>query len=513
MQWHREIEQRLSDPSARVVCLDPTGAKTLPLHPDLARFADQMQPATGPLDLFEPSDRSDVIKAYALANIRGTASTEARLTSGETRRVDLFDEQETLDCFVVVIGPPTGAAIRFGDNAIELKVRSAVFTMDMSGAIQWAHSDIEGLFGWSPSELLGKSSLEFTHPDDQEQSIAAWISLLEQGPSARYRTRRRFLTKHEGWKWVESTSTNHLDDPERGAFSTEVIDLSDEMAALGEAKRRGALLTRLTEALPSGVLHIDTERLPIFWNRRWIELLSHGSPSIEGLLEQIQERHEVGAAIDRSLTAGVDADLDVTITSTGNEGQKYGRLHLRPLEHADGTAEVLITLEDTTTAREYQQGLHDLAHRDSLTGVLGRLGSRPIVEDLLASTAPSRALLFVDLDGFKMVNDTFGHATGDAVLRAVGNAITLAVRQRDAVARVGGDEFVVTVRGVTDPVQIVERIHAALLDAEQTIDHPVEIRASIGMARVEDGDTFDSLFRRADHAMYEVKRVKQNSVA
>lgn len=510
MKWRHEIEQRLSDPSARIACLDPTGAKTLPLHADLIEFAGQTQPTAGPLDLFQPSDRSDVVKAYAIAKFRGTASAEVYLTTGEARRVDLFDEEEALGCFVVIFGQPTGATVIFSEE-IDLKARSAVYTMDMTGAIQWAHPDIERLFGWAPSELVGKSSLDFTHPEDHEQGIAAFISLLEQGLGSRYRARRRFLTKHEGWKWIESTSTNHLDDPNRCELSTEVIDLSDEMAALREAKRRDALLTRLTEALPTGVLHIDTERLPIFWNQRWTELLSNGSPSIEGLLEQLVERDEVGAAIDRSLTAGIDADLDVTII--GGDEQRYGRLHLRPLEHADGTAEVLITLEDTTAARKYQQGLHDLAHRDSLTGVLGRLGSRPIVEGLLASTAPSRALLFVDLDGFKMVNDTFGHATGDAVLRAVGSAITLAVRQRDAVARVGGDEFVVTVRGVTDPETIVERIHAALLDAEQTIDHPVEIRASIGMARVEDGDTFDSLFRRADQAMYEIKRAKQNTVS
>lgn len=507
--WQKEIEMRLGDPTARVTCLDPSGSSTLELHDLLAPYAAQIQPTSGPLDLFEPADRANVVKAFTVAKFRGTGTVEARLLTGETKRIDLYDEEAALGCFVVILGEPSGSTMTIGDQAIDLKARTASYNMDATGVILWAHPDVEAVFGWAPSELVGRSALELTHPDDHERGFINWIDVLDRGAGARLRTRRRFLTKDGHWRWVEGTSTNHLDHPEQGYVSSDLIDISDEMAALDEARRRDALLTRLTEALPTGVLHINAERLPIFWNQRWTQLLSNGSPSIEGLLTQLVESDEVAQAIDRSFSSGVDADLDVTIISA--DDQRYGRLHLRPLEHADGRAEVLITLEDNTTAREYQQGLHDLAHRDSLTGVLGRLGSRTIVEDLLASSSASRALLFVDLDGFKQINDTYGHATGDAVLRAVAHAITSAVRLRDAVARIGGDEFVVTVRGASSPDEVVERIHRALRDAESTIDQPVKIRASIGTAEVKPADDFDSLLRRADQAMYQIKRAEQDT--
>ncbi len=510
MKWRDEIEARLADPLCRVLCLDPTGGKIVPLHDALGAFADQHHKTQGPLEVFVPEVRGEIVKAFGLARLRGTSSTEAPIRTGEHKQFDFYDEVDELGCFVVTMGSPTGLRRSTATSADELRVRTTSYTLDMAGNIVGAHPDIERMLGWKPAELIGHSSLDFLHPDDHEKGIVGWIELLDQGLGARCRMRQRFLTKEGTWRWLEDTSTNHLDDPESGYISSELIDISDEMAALEEAERRDALLTRLTEALPTGVLHINAERLPIFWNQRWMELLGNASPSIDGLLEQVQESNDVAKAIGRSFAEGADADIDVTLS--GTEGVRYGRLHLRSLDHADGTAEVLVTLEDTTRAREYQQGLHDLAHRDSLTGLLSRLGLRAVVDDLLASTTGTQALLFVDLDAFKRINDTYGHATGDAVLRAVGQGITSAVRDRDAIARIGGDEFIVAVRDAesTDELdEIVARVHLALRDAEDAIDQPVKIRASIGAAVVLPTDNFDSLLSRADHAMYEVKRARQ----
>ena len=512
MRWRDDIEARMADHSARVLCLDPTGGRTVPLPDELISFADRVPETTGPLDLFAPDDRSEIVKAFGLAKLRGTSSTQAPTRSGEQRQFDFYNEVDALGCYVITMGPPTGMQTKVGGSAGDLPVRAASWDLDMAGNIVDAHPDFGRMLGWEPAEIIGRSSLDLIHPDDHEKGIVGWIELLDEGLGARSRMRQRFLEKGGGWRWLEDTSTNLLDDPERGVVSTELIDISDEMAALEEAERREALLTRLTDALPTGVLHISPQRLPVFWNQRWMELLGNASPSIEGLLEQLEEREIVSRAIDQSFDAGADADIDVTIL--GSNDVNYGRLHLRALEHADGSAEVLITLEDTTSSRELQQDLHDLAHRDALTGLLGNLGSRSLVEDHLLDpdAHDARALLYVDLDSFKLINDTHGHATGDAVLQAVGRGITAAVRRRDAVARIGGDEFIVAVKDVSSADEIQEittRIHSALRQAESSIDLPVEIRASIGVAEVKPGDSFDSLLRRADQAMYRAKRAKQ----
>lgn len=511
MRWWHDIEKWLADPSTTVACIDLTSAKPIPLHDRLACFTEQPQPGSTGLDLFEPDDHIEVIKAFASARSHGSSTTEARLAGGELRRVDFYDENEALGCCVVVLTTASGRRQSDDLNVVEIKVRTAAYHMNSGGIITWAHPDVEPVFGWKPEELVGRSSVEFSHPDDHAQSIALWIELLENGDEATVRLRRRFLTKDDVWKWIEGTSTNYLGDAAEGVVKTDVIDISDELAALEESKRREALMTRLTEALPSGVLHLGSDRRPIFWNHRWTELLNGAEPSIDGLLRQVTDPIEVAQAIERSLTSGIDADIDVTLVADGRH--RYGRLHLRPLEYDDGTAEAAVTLDDVTAAREYQQGLHDLAHNDSLTGVLGRLGSQQLIEGLLASKDESRALLFIDLDRFKQINDTHGHATGDAVLRSVAQAISSVVRGRDAVARIGGDEFIVTVRGEDFPEEIVARIHAALREAEAAIEHPVELRASIGIAVVTPTDTFDSVLSRADDAMYDVKRSRHGTRA
>jgi len=494
------------------MCLDPTGGKIIPPPKALGVTADRRHEASGPLDIFAPEVRGEIVKAFGLAKLRGTSSTQVPIRSGEDRQFDFYNEVDTLGCYVVTMGPPTGLERKAGTSPDELRVRATSYHLDMAGNVIDVHPDIERMLGWEPAEMLGRSSLDFIHSDDHEKGIIGWIQLLDQGLGARCRMRQRFATKDGEWRWLEDTTTNHLDDPERGYITSDLIDISDEMAALDEAERRGAVRTRRTRAVPTGVLHLNTARLPIFWNQRWMELLGDASPSIEGLLAQLEESGEVAEAIECSFAKAADADIDVTLV--GGDSIRYGRLHLRSLEHADGKAEVLVTLEDATAAREYQQDLHDLAHQDSLTGLLSRLGVRPVVEDLLTQTTGLHALLFVDLDTFKPINDTHGHATGDAVLQAVGREIRRAVRDQDAVARIGGDEFVVAVRdaGSTAELQaIATRIHAGLRTAEKTIDQPVKIRASIGTAEVLPADTFDSLLRRADQAMYTVKRAKQES--
>lgn len=511
VKWLQDIEKRMADPSALVLCVDPTGGRTVPMPEELRPFSSREITTAGPLDLFAPEARSEIVKSYGLAKLRGTASTQATIRSGEHHQFDFYNEVDALGCYVITMGPPTGMQNKTADSGDDLPARAASWDLDMAGNIVEVHPDFRRMLGWEPAEIIGRSSLDLIHPDDHEKGIIGWIELLEKGLGSRSRMRQRFLQKDGDWRWLEDTSTNLLDDPDRGVVSTELIDIADEMAALEEAERREALLTRLTDALPTGVLHISPQRLPVFWNQRWTELLGNGSPSINGLLEQLAESEQVSAAIQRSFDHGADADIDVTILDS--EDIHYGRLHLRALEHNDGSSEVLITLEDTTAARERQQDLHDLAHRDALTGLLGNLGSRSLVEDQLLRSAGS--LLFVDLDSFKLINDTHGHATGDAVLQAVGRGITEAVRRQDAVARIGGDEFIVAIQdmGSSEPIhEIVDRIHAALRQAESSINHPVEIRASIGVAEVQPGDGFDSLLRRADQAMYEVKRAKQHAV-
>jgi len=125
------------------------------------------------------------------------------------------------------------------------------------------------------------------------------------------------------------------------------------------------------------------------------------------------------------------------------------------------------------------------------------------------------AVMFLDLDGFKQINDQYGHEFGDLVLKATADRIKLEIRETDTVARIGGDEFVVILSSLPE-IAIVKRIGRSLI---QEISEPIslggleiKVSVSIGIALYpENGETAEDLIRSADQAMYRVKRLGKNN--
>jgi diguanylate cyclase (GGDEF)-like protein len=150
-----------------------------------------------------------------------------------------------------------------------------------------------------------------------------------------------------------------------------------------------------------------------------------------------------------------------------------------------------------------------------LTGVANRALFRERLDAALAGTSPV-VVLFIDVDGFKDVNDNFGHAEGDAVLRIVASRLQGCVRSQDVVARLGGDEFGVLVDGYPQPPEeIGQRVLEAMSEPHRTDNGSHRIRASIGISHREAFDpalTADDLLGTADAAMYTAKRLGKGMV-
>ncbi len=181
---------------------------------------------------------------------------------------------------------------------------------------------------------------------------------------------------------------------------------------------------------------------------------------------------------------------------------------------------VLISFNDIGPVREAQQQLRQLATRDSLTGLYNRayLGDRmrELFDPPEGAATPARvAVLFVDLDGFKKVNDTAGHDAGDALLRSVAQRLARCVGEADTLARVGGDEFVIVVSGYRDAGDLA----ALARDVLDTIAVPFEVAdneyylgVSIGISLAPgDGQDATTLMRNADSAMYHAKQRGRNN--
>ena len=194
----------------------------------------------------------------------------------------------------------------------------------------------------------------------------------------------------------------------------------------------------------------------------------------------------------------------VTLYSTGSEERALAWT-FEPM--ADGGTVVLV--EDITARRNAEAKIGHMARFDELTGLPNRVHFRDEIGQMLASSrAPLSALLFVDLDQFKQVNDTLGHPSGDKLLCAVTARLRRLLRPEDFVARFGGDEFVVFQRGIQsteDAAALARRIVDRLSERYEIDHHLVEIGASIGIAMTSPDASVDTLLKNADMALYRAK--------
>jgi diguanylate cyclase (GGDEF)-like protein/PAS domain S-box-containing protein len=188
----------------------------------------------------------------------------------------------------------------------------------------------------------------------------------------------------------------------------------------------------------------------------------------------------------------------------------WALVSLRRLELADRPA-VVAGFWDMTSQKELEARLRHMALHDPLTGLPNRAYFFDVLHRELerGQRDPQQqcAILFIDLDGFKEINDTAGHAAGDALLVETAARLRRCMRATDTAARIGGDEFTVLLVGLRDaaePRQIAERISAVLAEPFRTGDEVLRPRASVGVA-VSDGPDGDELLRRADADMYRAK--------
>jgi diguanylate cyclase (GGDEF)-like protein/PAS domain S-box-containing protein len=184
----------------------------------------------------------------------------------------------------------------------------------------------------------------------------------------------------------------------------------------------------------------------------------------------------------------------------------------------DGSKNCLIGIAaDVTERQEYEKQLEHIAHFDALTSVPNRVLLADRLLQAMARTKRDKGMMavcYLDLDGFKPVNDTYGHAVGDRVLFEVAHRIKNTIREDDTVARLGGDEFVVLLVGMFAPEECVGSLKRLLEAIHQPIEiesHMVILSASIGVALFSEGEQdSDTLLRHADHAMYAAKQAGKN---
>ncbi|WP_028829869.1 sensor domain-containing diguanylate cyclase [Proteocatella sphenisci] len=194
-------------------------------------------------------------------------------------------------------------------------------------------------------------------------------------------------------------------------------------------------------------------------------------------------------------------------------GERIWLTTLTPIIEDDKVSHIVGSATDITERKKLEIELEKQANFDKLTGLPNRRLFFERLERLILESERDNtqfALLFIDLDGFKDINDSYGHEAGDEVLISVGQRIQKYIRKSDTAARMGGDEYSVILRGIRDKKEIgnvVQKIHRALQEVMHIGDNECYMNSSIGIAIYPDsGKDSETLLRNADSRMYEVKR-------
>jgi diguanylate cyclase (GGDEF)-like protein len=285
------------------------------------------------------------------------------------------------------------------------------------------------------------------------------------------------------------------------------------------AQRRLALEKRRLDTavnnMTQGLLLFDSTQRLVISNQSYIEMFKVSPDvvkpglTIQGLLNHRKETGTFSGDVDEYcanfLSRMAKGEDYQTVLDTS--GGRSIQVLYRPL--ADGGW--VTTLEDTTERRRAEERIAHMAHYDALTGLPNRVLFRELLERELAKTQHGEqfAVLYIDIDEFKSVNDTLGHPIGDELLKSVASRLLDCAGTADFVARLGGDEFAVVhtaIQGADDVKDLVRRIYQAIREPFECQGHQVVTDASIGIALApQDGSDLDQLLKNADLAMYGAK--------
>lgn len=276
----------------------------------------------------------------------------------------------------------------------------------------------------------------------------------------------------------------------------------------------GSALDRVSE----GVLIIDEHGTLRSFNRAAERLFGWSAEDVIGqnvsLLMPSRHAHKHARYMEDYLRTGLPRMIGTGRVETAlrRDGSKFP-MHLTVADISDETAIRFVGVIRDLSAELERAELQQMALHDSLTGLPNRSHAEQRVRreiETAAAGAPGFALLFVDLDRFKRINDSLGHATGDEVLRAVAQRLRHSLSETDFVARLAGDEFLLLLSGVqntTDAQRISDRVSHRLAQPLLLQGHRLTISASIGVALYgPDGHKAEDLLARADAAMYACKR-------
>ncbi|WP_165821200.1 sensor domain-containing protein [Nocardioides gansuensis] len=386
------------------------------------------------------------------------------------------------------------------------RAADAAVVTDADLLVTFVSPAVTDMLGHEQVDVLSTDLIDLVHPDERQEVRATVAEVVAHVDSSGRRLVRTRTAAGE-WRWTELTIFNALANPDVGGLILNLRDVTAELEAERSVRESEARYRAIVETAQEGIVAIDAAGQVGLANDRITEILGltmeevRASTRVHDLVRAVSPGAAATGVVRQEVRyqppAGGERVLSVSLTPLPGAG------------HDDGT---LVMVSDVTEAHMMQERLRHQALHDQLTG----LPNRYLFADRLEMAAArqerhpdgSTAVMYLDLDRFKGVNDTYGHAVGDRVLAGIADRLVGSVRTSDTVARLGGDEFAIVCEGLDEESAraVATRTRAEVFGSLEWEGHPLAVDASIGIAMFPPHDPAEAL-NLADTAMYQAKRL------
>jgi len=407
----------------------------------------------------------------------------------------------------------TTAAKAYAESLVEA-APDAWLIVDSDGYIRGVNARTLSMFGYSQEEMLGMKVEALMPPRLRHQHIGqrqGFFSNLMSRPIDK--SGDLIAISKDGQEFPVEISLSHT---HKNGTSLAIAAMRD-VSKKRKAEQRLRLTQQVFEITAEPILITDSEKHILDMNDAFCRLTGYNREELMGQTPAMLSSGRHDEAFYQSIWQSLENSdhWQGEVWNRHKDGEACPNLVTisSVKNHTGQTTHYVATYSDISSLKENEDRLELLAHFDQLTSLPNRMLFHDRLRGARARAHRNQtivAVMYVDLDGFKAVNDTLGHAAGDQLLGKVAAQLRACVREDDTVARLGGDEFAVLFNGLEDAAlieQLAERIVSSLNITVNCDSGPLQVSGSAGISIYPlDGENEESLLERADQAMYEAKR-------
>lgn len=395
--------------------------------------------------------------------------------------------------------------------------------VNQEGIITYENRAIEEVLGFKACDRVGCRGFDNIHPDDMNFVMGEFKRLFQDINASASRSEVRLRNKEGNWIVFETVAGNLSYNNVVEAVIINLRDITERKMAEESLRESEEKYRTILENIEDGYYEVDLSGNFTFFNDSVCQLHGYSKEELMGMNYRKYTDKEYSKKLFQTFNE---------VYKTGKPARGFGWQIIRK----DGTKryiEVSVSIKtdsagnpkgfrgisrDITERKQIEQQLNHMATHDSLTGLPNRMLFMDRLQVAIAQSRRSKnrlAVMMLDIDNFKDINDTLGHMVGDQLLKEVGTRLTGILRQNDTVARLGGDEFIILLSDL-GKIEYAEGIAKVILKSLRKpfilVDNTINSHASIGIAVYpDDCEDVDSLLKKSDMAMYAVKTKGRNN--